>query len=471
MSVQLEQRELPVVGEPPPLVESASAATPHLPPGSRSPGIMQMRRWFSDPVNFMEGNLASHGPIFSVRLGALKRCAMVADPDAAWRVLGGDPRVFRMGPTNRLFAPVLGERSLFLLDGEEHRHQRRLMAPAFHRQGVRRYGDLIEEIAAREMSSWPVGETFPLQDAMRRVTTESIVRIAIGVCLPDNDAEIRRLVPAMLKIAENPLALMPQFQREMGGRSPFGKVMNVTRQIDRILYEEIGIRRTLRPHERGNDVLSILAAAQPHEDAFMTDREIRDEMMTLLIAGHETTANALSWTFERVLRHPVVHDRLLAELSNEDDAYVDAVVRETLRQRPILPITARRIYEQQEIGGFVFPRGWTLMPCIYLIHKDPELFPEPEQFRPERYLEDPKPSSRVWVPFGAGSRHCIGSHLAMLTIKRVLTTVLSRATLVAEGDDEPIVRNNMTLAPGRGARVTLVGKRGITSRKAAPARA
>jgi cytochrome P450 len=418
-----------------------------------------MRRWFSDPVSFMEANRERHGPVFSVRLGALKRCAMIADPDAAWRVLGGDPRVFRMGPTNRLFRPVLGDNSLFLLDGEEHRHHRRLLAPAFHRTGVRRYASLIEEITARELAGWPVGETF---------TTESIVRIAIGVCRPDNDAEIRRLVPAMLEIAENPLALMPQFQRELGGRSPFGRVMSVTREIDRILYEEIGLRRTLREHERGNDVLSILAAAQPHEDAFMTDREIRDEMMTLLIAGHETTANALSWTFERVLRHPVVHDRLLAELSNEDDTYVDAVVRETLRQRPILPITARRIYEQQEIGGFVFPAGWTLMPCIYLIHRDPEVFPEPDVFRPERFLEDPKPSSRVWVPFGAGSRHCIGSHLATMTIKRVLTTVLARATLVADGDAEPIVRNNMTLAPGRGARVTLVGKRGTAARKRAP---
>ena len=303
---------------------------------------------------------------------------------------------------------------------------------------------------------------------MRRITTESIVRIAIGVCRPDNDAEIRRLVPAMLRIAENPLALMPQFQREMGGRSPFGRVMKVTREIDRILDEEIGIRRTLREHERGNDVLSILAAPQPHEDAFMTDTEIRDEMLTLLIAGHETTANALSWTFERVLRHPVVHDRLLAELSNEDDSYIDAVVRETLRQRPILPITARRIYEQQEIGGYVFPAGWTLMPCIFLIHRDPDVFPDPDSFRPERFLEDPRPSSRVWVPFGAGSRHCLGSHLAMMTIKRVLATVLSRATLVAEGEPEPIVRNNMTLAPGRGTRVTLVGKRGTGARKGAP---
>jgi cytochrome P450 len=462
---------MPVVGEPPPAAEAEPPAEPHLPPGSRTPGLMQMRRWFSDPVSFMEGNLERHGPIFSVRLGALKRCAMIADADAAWRVLGGDPRIFRMGPTNRLFAPVLGERSLFLLDGEEHRHQRRLMAPAFHKTGVARYGDLIEEITARELASWPIGEPFALQGAMRRITTESIVRIAIGVCMPDNDVEIRRLVPAMLEIAENPLALMPQFQRELGGRSPFGRVMKVTREIDRILYEEIGIRRGLRPHERGDDVLSMLAAAQPHEDAFMTDREIRDEMMTLLVAGHETTANALSWSFERVLRHPVVHDRLLAELSNDDDAYVDAVVRETLRQRPILPVTARRIYEQQEIGGYVFPRGWTLMPCIYLIHQDPELFPEPEQFRPERFLDDPKPSSRVWVPFGAGSRHCIGSHLATMTIKRVLTSVLSRATLVAEGDAEPVVRNNMTLAPGRGARVTVVGKRGIGSRKRAPAHA
>jgi cytochrome P450 len=421
-----------------------------------------MRHWFRDPVSLMEDNARRYGPIFSVRLGALKRCAFVADPSAAWQVLSGDPSVFRMGPTNKIFRPVLGETSLFLLDGEQHRHHRRLMAPAFHPGHVRGYASLIEEITARELADWPVGEPFELQGPMRRITTESIVRIVVGVCTtPERDAEIRSLVREMLAIAENPLALMPQFQRELGGRSPFGKVMNVTRRIDEILYDEIGERRHHGGVERGADVMSALAAAQPHEDAFMTDREIRDEVLTFLIAGHETTANALSWSFERILRHPVVHDRLLAELAADDgDEYLQAVVKETLRQRPPLPITARRLYEPREVGGYEFPAGWTLMPCIYLIHKDPEVFPEPEAFRPERFLGDERPSSRVWIPFGAGSRHCVGIHLALLEIRTVLRTVLTRASLTVDAEPEPIVRNNMTLAPGRGATATLVGRRG-----------
>lgn len=463
--MQLQPQDVPEAGErraDPPAIE------PRLPPGSRAPGLLQMRRWFSDPVAFMEGNLRRHGPIFGVRLGPLKRAAMIADHAAAWEVLTGDAQVFRMGPTNRLFRPVLGDRSLFLLDGDEHRHHRRLLMPLFQPKAVRRHGDLIEEITARELAGWPLGESFALQGAMRRITTEMIVRITIGVCQPDNEVRLRELVRAMLKIAENPLALMPQFQRELGGRSPFGRVMAVTRQINEVLLEEIEIRRGLRPHERDDDVLSILTAAQPHEDAFITDREIRDELLTLLIAGHETTANGLAWTFERVLNHPVVHDRLLAELTGDDDAYLDAVVRETLRQRPILPITARRLSEPREIGGYAFPAGWTLMPSIYLIHHDPEVFPEPERFRPERFLEDPKPSSHVWIPFGAGSRHCLGTHLATLAIKRALATVLGRVTLVAEGGPEPIVRNNMTLAPGRGARVTVAGRRGSRVRSGAP---
>jgi cytochrome P450 len=424
-----------------------------------------MRQWFRDPVEFMERNHDRHGSIFTVKLGALKRCAFVADPGAAWKVLSGDPSSFRMGPTNQIFRPVLGENSLFLLDGEEHKHHRRLMAPSFHPRSVRSYAGLIEEIAAREMSTWPVDEPFRMQQPMRRITTESIVRIVIGVCSPERDSEIRRLVPEMLEIAENPLALMPQFQREVGGRSPFGRVMNVTRQIDAILHDEIGLRRLLRPDERGNDVLSALAAPQPHEDGFMTDREIRDEVLTLLIAGHETTANALAWSFERILRHPVVHDRLLAELDSDDGAYLDAVVKETLRQRPILPVTARRLTAETEVGGYTFPRGWTLMPCIYLIHRDPEVFPDPGAFRPERFLEDPKPSSRVWIPFGAGARHCVGSHLAQMTIKSVISVVLSRAVLEADPEPEPIVRNNMTLAPGRGATAILRGRRGIEIRR------
>ena len=202
----------------------------------------------------------------------------------------------------------------------------------------------------------------------------------------------------------------------------------------------------------------------------MSDREIRDEILTLLIAGHETTANALAWAFERLLRHPVVQDRLLAELSSDDDRYLDAVVRETLRQRPILPVTARRLTAETKIGDYTFPRGWTLMPCIYLIHQDPEVFPEPERFQPERFLDDPKPSSRVWVPFGAGSRHCIGSHLALMTIKSVIRVVLSRTMLEADPDPEPIVRNNMTLAPGRGSMATLRGQRGTAIPEPSPSR-
>jgi len=440
-----------------------------LPRGPRAPGLWQMRAWFRDPVSFMESNRERHGPIFSVRLGALKRCAFVADPAAAWEVLSGSPETYRMGPTNKLFQPVLGERSLFLLDGEEHRHHRRLMAPAFHPRGVRGFGDLIGEITARDMAAWPTGTPFPLQVPMRRITTESIVRIVIGVCDPERDAEIRRLVPEMLEIAENPLALMPQFQRELGGRSPFGRVMGVTREIDRILFDEIGRRRHLTGSERGADVLSSLTHAAPHEPGFLTDREVRDEMLTLLIAGHETTANALSWAFERLLRHPAALEQLVSGLdSGSGEDYLDAVVRETLRQRPILPVTARRLTRSVTLGEFTFPRGWTLMPCIYLIHRDPDAFPDPDRFLPERFLGDSKPSSRVWVPFGAGSRHCIGSHLAMLTIKSVLRTVLSRAWLEADSTPEPIVRNNMTLAPGRGARAVLRGKRGTRALRYMP---
>ncbi len=445
----------------------SAAGEPVLPSGPRTPGLWQMSRWFRDPISFMEENRARHGPIYRVRLGALNRCAFIADPEAAWQVLSGDPDHFRMGPTNALFRPVLGERSLFLVDGDEHKHYRRLLAPSFHRQSVRRYADLIEEITARDMASWPRGVPFRLQEPMRRITTESIVRIVIGVCSPDRDAEIRRLVPAMLEIAENPLALMPQFQRELGGRSPFGKVMEVTRRLDRILFDEIGLRRSARGSERGADVLSTLARPEPHEDGFMTDREIRDQMVTLLIAGHETTANALSWAFERLLRNPVVLDRLLSE-PDDAEIYLEAVVRETLRQRPILPITARRLTAPMRVGEFSFPRGWTLMPCIYLIHQDPEVFPDPDRFRPERFLEDARSSSHVWVAFGGGTRHCIGSHLAMLTIKSVLRAVLGRVRLESDSDPEPIVRNNMTLAPGRGAMATVVGSRGVPVRDRAP---
>ncbi len=428
-----------------------------VPPGSRLPATLQSLQWFRDPVRFMRRNRERRGPNFSVKLGPLSRCSFIADPAMAWQVLTGDPEVMRMGSTNGIFRPVLGDRSLFLLDGEEHKRHRKLIAPAFHRRAVRRYEGLVSELAAREVASWPLKTAFSLQERMRVVTLEVIIRAVLGIVDESRDQLLRHRIHDLLDLVQNPVAVLPVFQRELGGRTPYARLMALVTAIDAILFEEIGTRRYDPSRSDRDDILSMLVRPQPHEPGFMSDREIRDELLTLLIAGHETTATALSWTFERLLRSPQALDRTRTELeAGDDEAYLDAVVRETLRQRPVLPITARKLAAPIELGPWVFPKGWTLMPCVFLIHQDPQVYPEPERFRPERFLEHGGPSSRVWLPFGAGPRHCVGSSLSMMAVKVIMRGVLSRAELEPDRPEaEAIVRRNFTLGPARGARVVM----------------
>ncbi len=428
-----------------------------VPAGSRLPATVQSLQWFRDPVRFMRRNRERRGPNFSVKLGPLSRCSFIADPAMAWQVLTGDPEVMRMGSTNGIFRPVLGDRSLFLLDGEEHKRHRKLIAPAFHRGAVRRYEGLVSELAAREVASWPLKTAFSLQERMRVVTLEVIIRAVLGIVDESRDQLLRHRIHDLLDLVQNPVAVLPVFQRELGGRTPYARLMALVTAIDAILFEEIGTRRYDPSRSDRDDILSMLVRPQPHEPGFMSDREIRDELLTLLIAGHETTATALSWTFERLLRSPQALDRTRAELeTGDDEAYLDAVVRETLRQRPVLPIAARKLAAPIELGPWVFPKGWTLMPCIFLIHQDPQVYPEPERFRPERFLEHGGPSSRVWLPFGAGPRHCVGSSLSMMAVKVIMRGVLSRAELAPDRPEaEAIVRRNFTLGPARGARIVM----------------
>ena len=439
----------------PPLRVLSDDAEPRLPEGSRLPGSVQSLQWFRDPVRFMERNRDRHGPIFSVRLGPLRRCTFVAHPATAWQVLTGNPELMRMGSTNGIFRPVLGNDSLFLLDGEEHKRHRALLMPAFHRGSVRRFSGLVAELAAREVADWPIGTAFPIQERMRAITLEMVFRVVVGTAGGSRDDALRESIHELLDLVQNPIAVLPAFQRELGGRSPFGKLMTIVEGIDRLLRDEISERRSDPASAERDDVLSMLVRPKTHEDGFLSDRQVRDELLTMLIAGHETTATALAWSFERLLRHPEIHRRLLDELSHgADDALLDAVIRESLRQRPVLPITARKLTRPVELGGYVFPKGWTLMPCIYLIHNDPEVFPDPGRFDPDRFLASDAPSSRVWLPFGAGPRHCIGSGLAMMAIKVIMRTMLSRVELRPDSSaPERIVRRNFTLGPELGSRV------------------
>jgi cytochrome P450 len=454
--------------------DEIDAAAKAVPAGSRLPGTAQSLQWFRDPVRFMERNRERYGKNFSVKLGPLSRCTFVAEPELAWQVLTGDPELMRMGSTNGIFRPVLGDRSLFLLDGPEHRRHRSAIRPAFHRGAVASFGGLVTELAAREVATWPVGIAFSAQERMRVVTLQVIFRAVLGVVDARRDEQLREMIHGLLDAVQNPIAVLPQFQYDLGGRTPFAKLMATVAAIDEVLHEEISARRWDPSRFERDDVLSMLVRPETHEDGYMSDREIRDELLTLLIAGHETTATALSWTFERLLRHPEALSACCAEIElnrSQERAfmpgYLDAVVRETLRQRPVLPITARKLTRPVAAGDWVFPKGWTLMPCIYLLHNDPDVYPDPERFEPERFLRADGPSSRVWLPFGAGPRHCIGSSLATMATGVILRTVLERVELEPDRpESERIVRRNFTLGPERGARVVV--QRRLEARDLAP---
>lgn len=404
----------------------------------------------------MERAQRKHGDVFRVQLGPLKRCVFIADPNFSWQVLTGKSDLVRMGSTNGIFRPVLGDRSLFLLDGEEHSHHRSLIAPAFHTRSIGRWEGLIAELGAREVATWPNDTVFPIQERMRNVTLEAIFRIVLGAVEEGRSEILRETIHDLLDLVQDPIAVLPWFQYNLGGRTPFAHLMKKVAEIDELLYAEIGARRYDLAGSDRDDVLSMLVRPQPHEPGFMSDREVRDEILTLLIAGHETTATALSWTFERIVRHPEAMAMLREDLEGGSENYLYACVREAMRQRPVLPVTARKLVQPIQYGEVVIPAGWTLMSCIYLLHHDTDFYEDPEVYRPERFISQ-SPNKRVWLPFGAGSRHCIGHSLATMAVKGLLGSVIRRVRLEPERQEpEQVVRRNFTLGPERGARVVVV---------------
>jgi cytochrome P450 family 135 len=407
----------------------------------------------------MERCRRRYGDVFSVRLGPLKRAAFVSNPEAVKAVLTGDPSVFRLGATNGVFRPVIGSSSLFLLDGEDHQRHRRILMRSFRKDHVRRFTDLTVELTELDLAGWPVGQAFQLHPRMRKIMLGVMLRAVLGMEEGERHERFSTLLVRLLDQVQKPSAWLPWLQHEVGGRSPYGRLMSTVREIDDVLFKEIKARRLDGRLDSRGDVLSALASPTPEDAEFMTDREIRDEVLTQVIVGPEDTAAALAWTFERVLRHPEPLERLVGALRDDDDMYLTAVVKEALRQRPVLPVTARKLTAPVELGEYTFPSRWTLMLCIYLLHREPSLYSDPDVFRPERFLDDP-PGAHAWIPFGGGARHCLGANFALHATKLILKTVLGRVRLRAAAPEaEPVARRHFTFAPGRGATAVLTGPR------------
>jgi cytochrome P450 len=433
-----------------------------LPPGPPGPAFLQSLRLILSPIGFLERCLRHYGDVFTLRFIGMGDLVYVADTDAVKEIFTGDARVFHAGEANKVMEPVLGSRSVLLLDEDEHLRERRLLLPPFHGDRVRTYRELVAEIAAREIERWPRGRPFPLRPRMQVITLEVILRAVFGIREADRLDRLRTLIPRMLDHG-GVIVWMPFMRRDLGPGSPWRRFVRVRAEVDRLLGDEMRRRREAADLEEREDVLSLLLQARSEDGEPMSDGELRDELATLLLAGHETTATGLAWAFERLTRSPRVMARLEQAIAADDDDYVEAVAKETLRARPVVYDVARKLAEPVTVKGWALPAGAYVVPSITAIHLLQGLYERPDEFRPERFF-DSQLDSYAWIPFGGGRRRCIGAAFALMEMKVVLREVLSRLTVRApDRRPERMKLHNVTLMPGRGARVI------VSDRAAAPA--
>jgi len=430
-------------------------APPSLPPGPRTPGLVQGFRYARDPIGFFTRLQRRYGEIYTFTFPYFGRVVYLSEPELVKEVFTGDPKVFHAGEANAtVLETSLGPSSVLTLDEAEHMRQRKVLLPPFHGERVRRYGELIRDITERDMETWPVGTPFAIREHTQEITLAVILRAVFGVRGRERFDRASRLVGDFAGRA-NLLFQIPWLQRDFGRFSPEGRFRRAREALDGFLYEEIAARRAAPAEEERDDVLSLLLQAEHEDGSPMTDRELRDELVTVLGAGHETTATGLAWALERLLRTPRVLARLRESIEAGVDEYLDAVIKETLRARPVIVDVARKLTEPVQIGGYELPAGTLVLPSIAGLHYRNDLYPDPQEFRPERFL-DGKTDNYAWIPFGGGVRRCIGAAFAQYEMRVILRAIFERADLNApDPRPERIKLRNITLAPGKGCLVTL----------------
>jgi cytochrome P450 family 135 len=396
-----------------------------------------------------------YGDMFTLKIANEGTWVFVTDPDAVKQIFTGDPRLLHAGEANVVLLPVLGSHSLLLLDEDAHMTQRKLMLPSFHGERMRGYEQTMAEVATRELERWPDGAPLSAWPTMQAITLEVIMRTVFGVTDADRLRRLGDALQSSLSWTADPkrmarLALLgPQ---RIAERGTLRKALQPT---DDLIFEEIRARRDAPDLAERDDVLSLLLQARHEDGSEMSDQELRDELMTLLVAGHETSATALAWALEALARHPAVLSRLREEVDAGEDTYLDAVVKEILRLRPVIALVLRRLTEPMEIGGRLLPAGANVAPCIYLIHRRADVYPDPRAFRPERFLEKP-PGTYTWIPFGGGVRRCLGASFAQFEIKVVLRELVRRLDLrPARPRAERRVRRAIVFAPERGGELVV----------------
>jgi cytochrome P450 len=436
---------------------SAPAASPKVPPGPRGPGIVQGLRYARDPHGFLDRLRRRYGDVFAISFPIVGRIVYVADPALVKEVFTGSPEQMHAGEANAtVLEPALGPNSVLTLDETPHMRQRKLLLPPFHGESIRRYGELIREATRREMESWPVGEPFALRPHTQRITLAVILRAVFGIDDEARFARAERLIETFTRRVDL-VTHLPFLQRDLGRFSPWGRFLRARGALDEFIYEEIALRRAAIAGDGAghDDVLSLLLGARDEDGEPMSEAELRDELVTVLAAGHETTATGLAWAIERLLRNPDVLARLRDSLAGDDDAYMEATIRETLRARPVIVDVARKLTRPLEIAGYELPAGSFLFPAVAALHYREDLFTRPREFRPERFIDE-KADNYAWIPFGGGVRRCIGAAFAEYEMKIVLREFLQRAELSApDPEPERAKIRNITVVPAKGCRVRL----------------
>jgi len=423
------------------------------------PAVVQTVLWALAPTWLMDRCARRPGEPFTLTFAPSgMKLVLVSDPEAVKTVFTAPPEIAPSAANNSPIAPALGPSSVIVLTGPEHMRQRKLLLPPFHGERMREYAEVIVEATRKDMAQWPLGRPMKLQERTRAITLEVILRAVFGV-------EAERMGPLKQAISglmrpTNSLAMLRFALRRPSGERPTGAIGDALDRLDAVIYQEIARRRAQGDLAERTDILSLLLGARDEDGVEMTDGELRDELVTLLLAGHETTATSVAWAIERLVRHPHTLQRLLSELDAGDgDEYMTAVVNETLRVRPVVPIVVRLLQQELQVGEHVLPPGTRVVPSIYLTNRNPRVYDNPHEFRPERFL-GAAPETFSWIPFGGGIRRCIGASFAQLEMKLMLQTML--------GELEPTLppqsrrwrrgewsrRRAVTLVPVAGARVS-----------------
>ena len=438
---------------------SQGASSLVLPDGPRYPRIVQAWLWLKKPTWFLDRCSRAYGDVFTIRLPMGINMVHIARPELVKAVFGGDNDVLRAGEANAtILEPLVGPHSVLVLDGPEHLRQRKLILPAFHGDRMRAWEAAVREITRAEIARWPVGQPFALRPSMQSITLDVIVRVVFGVDGTERRDELCRLILTVADIGRNPLLLFATRDRRLGPHAPWARFIRARDALHAALAAEIRHRRDAPDLEQRSDVLSALLLARDDHGRAMTEDEVRDELVTLLFAGHETTATSLAWAFDLLLHHPRALSRLVAELDSGASEYLDATITETLRVRPVVALVDRHVRQAFRIGGYTIPAGAIACPSIYLAQRRADLYRDPAAFCPDRFVGQGPPAFG-WFPFGGGIRRCLGASFATFEMRIVLAEVL-RAVTMRPASRRParVRREAVTFVPHDGARCVVTAR-------------